>query len=390
MPLTEIAIKAIKPSEKITRHYDEKGLYLEVSPAGGRWWRFKYMVAGKEKRLSLGTYPETSLKQARISRDEMRTKIQQGTDPAAERKSKKRIADGQLSFEQVARQWFETWKIGKTARYASYAIGRLESDVFPSIGHVGINDVTTRDVVACAKKMEARGVTDLPRKNLIKISQIYRYAIAHDIAERNPAADFQPSDVLKPTKRKNMARIEQSQLPKLLKSIEQYDGKPITKIALKLMALTFLRTRELTEATWSEIDGDMWRIPADRMKMPSPHIVPLSRQAKALIESLREITGDGQYLFPGERKGAMSNNTILFALYRMGYKGQMTGHGFRGLASTVLHEQGWPHEHIELQLAHTPRDAVSAAYNHALYLKQRAEMMQHWADFIDSQFVEAG
>lgn len=387
MPLTEIAIKAIKPSEKITRHYDEKGLYLEVSPAGGRWWRFKYMVAGKEKRLSLGTYPETSLKQARINRDEMRTKIQQGTDPAAERKSKKRIEEGQLSFEQVARRWFETWKIGKTERYAGYAIGRLESDVFPSIGHIGINDVTTRDVVACAKKMEDRGVTDLPRKNLIKISQIYRYAIAHDIAERNPAADFQPSDVLRPIKRKNMARIEQSQLPNLLKSIEQYDGAPITKIALKLMALTFLRTRELTEAPWSEIDGDVWRIPADRMKIPSPHIVPLSRQAKALIESLREITGGGQYLFPGERRGAMSNNTILYALYRMGYKGQMTGHGFRGLASTILHEQGWPHEHIELQLAHTPRDAVSAAYNHALYLKQRAEMMQHWADFLDAEII---
>ena len=381
--LTEVAIKAIKPAEKITRHYDEKGLYLEVSPAGGRWWRIKYSFGGKEKRLSLGTYPTVTLKEARNKRDEYRRILADGIDPANARKATQR--EGKQSFEQVARLWFAHWKIGKNARYANYAITRLETDVFPALGATDIDSVTTRHVVDCVKKIEKRGVSDLAHKQLDKISQVFRYAIANELAERNPARDVQPSDVLKPTKAKNLARIPASELPGLLKAIEDYDGKPVTRYALNFMVLTFVRTSELIGARWPEIDGQYWRIPAERMKMKTPHIVPLSTQARLLLTELKEITGEGEYLFPGERRGSMSNNTILYALYRMGYKSRMTGHGFRGLASTILHEQGYPHEHIELQLAHSERDDVSAAYNHALYLEPRDKMMQEWADWVDGQ-----
>lgn len=385
MPLTEIAIKALKPAEKIARYHDEKGLYLEVSPAGGRWWRFKYSFDGKEKRLSLGVYPDVSLKSARVKRDEYRVMLQGGTDPGADRKIQKRDEAGDLAFEAVARQWWAHWKIGKSPRHADYAIRRLEADVFPEIGSLGINGITTKVIVACIRKIETRGAHDLAHKQLNKVSQVYRYAVANDLAERNPAADIVPSDVLKPVRATNMARVSARELPALLKAIDSYDGKPITRLALQLMALTFVRTSELIAAPWSEIDGDVWRIPKERMKMPAPHIVPLSSQAQALLADLRKITGEGVYLFPGERSGSMSNNTILYALYRLGYRSRMTGHGFRGLASTILHEQGWPHDHIELQLAHSARDEVSAAYNHALYLEPRAKMMQAWADFIDAR-----
>ncbi|MGB4064201.1 MAG: integrase arm-type DNA-binding domain-containing protein [Azonexus sp.] len=388
MPLTEIAIKAAKPAEKITRLYDEKGLYLEISPAGGRWWRFKYSIGGKEKRLSLGVYPEVSLKDARAKRDEYRQIVAAGNDPGDKKKEAKRKDAGAQSFEQIARLWWGHWRIGKNERYANYAITRLETDVFPELGATPINSVTTRNIIDCVRKIEKRGVSDLAYKQLDKISQVFRYAIANELAERNPAKDVSPSDVLKPVKATNLARIPSSELPAMLKKIDEYDGKPVTVFALKLMAMTFVRTSELIGGRWKEIDGAFWRIPKERMKMKSPHIVPLSTQAVVLLADLRKITGEGELMFPGERAGAMSNNTILYALYRMGYRSRMTGHGFRGLASTILHEQGFPHEHIELQLAHSARDEVSAAYNHALYLEPRAKMMQAWSDYLDARRAE--
>lgn len=388
MPLTELAIKAAKPAEKITRLYDEKGLYIEISPAGGRWWRFKYSVGGKEKRISLGVYPEVSLKDARGKRDEYRKIVAAGNDPGEAKKEAKRTISGVQSFEDVSRKWWAHWKIGKNERYANYAITRLETDVFPEIGATPTNSVTTRNIIDCVRKIERRGVSDLAYKQLDKISQVFRYAIANELAERNPAKDVSPSDVLKPVKATNLARIPSSELPTMLKKIDEYDGKPVTVFALKLMAMTFVRTSELIGGRWEEIDGAFWRIPKERMKMKSPHIVPLSTQAVILLADLRKVTGEGELMFPGERTGAMSNNTILYALYRMGYRSRMTGHGFRGLASTVLHEQGWPHEHIELQLAHSERDEVSAAYNHALYLEPRAKMMQAWSDYLDTRRAE--
>ena len=243
-------------------------------------------------------------------------------------------------------------------------------------------------LIAMIRKIEVRGALDIAKRVLTMCGQIFRYAVAHDLAERNPAADIKPSDVLKPTKKTNYARLDQKELPGLLRKIDTYDGQPLTKLALQLIALTFVRTSELIGARWIEIDLDRkeWRIPAERMKMKTPYIVPLSKQAIAVLNQIRALSADETLLFPSERRDgkSMSNNTILYALYRMGYHSRMTGHGFRGIASTIFHEQGYNHEHIELQLAHAPRNAVSAAYNHALYLEPRARMMQDWAEYLES------
>jgi integrase len=228
----------------------------------------------------------------------------------------------------------------------------------------------------------------MAKRILQVVGMIFRYAVAHGFSKRNPAADIRPSDILKPTRKTNMARIEAKEFPALLRAIEVYEGRQLTRLAMKLMALTFVRTSELIGARWGEVDlgARRWSIPAQRMKMQIPHIVPLSHQSIEILTLLQTISGDHQLVFPGEQdpRKPMSNMTILKALERMGYKGRMTGHGFRGVASTILHEQGYNHDHIELQLAHAPRNAVSAAYNHALYLEPRARMMQEWADFLDS------
>ena len=238
------------------------------------------------------------------------------------------------------------------------------------------------------KSIQDRGARDLAKRALETAGQIFRFAVAHGYAERNPAADIRPADVLQKAFKTNYARIDAKELPHLLRQIQVYPGRHTTRLAIRLLALTFVRTGELIAAKWSEFDleNERWDIPAERMKMRSSHLVPLSKQALEALAELHTLTGTSEWLFPGERnsKTHMSNNTILMGLERMGYKGKMTGHGFRGLASTVLHEQDYPHDHIELQLAHTQRNAVSAAYNHAQYLKPRAKMMQDWANFLDA------
>lgn len=237
------------------------------------------------------------------------------------------------------------------------------------------------------REVETRGALDIAKRVLTMCGQVMRYAVAHGLAERNPTADIKPSDVLKPANKTNYARLSEKELPELLRKVNEYDGQLLTRFALQLMVLTFVRTSELIGARWDEFEVNKkeWRIPAQRMKMRNPHIVPLSSQAIAVLEGIQKLDADDILLFPSERRNgkSMSNNTILYALYRMGYHNRMTGHGFRGLASTILHEQGYKHDHIELQLAHTQRDPVSAAYNHALYLEPRARMMQDWADYLD-------
>jgi integrase len=239
-----------------------------------------------------------------------------------------------------------------------------------------------------AKKIESRGALDIARRAWQTCGQIFEYALAHGMVERNPSKDVRPGSALIARKKEHYARIDAKELPELLRRIEAYVGSPYTRFAMKLMALTFVRTGELIGARWEEFDLEAaeWRIPAERMKMRTPHIVPLSKQAVEALRCLRELKGLSDLLFPGERdhEKSMSNNTILKALERMGYKGRMTGHGFRGVASTILHELGFDHAHIELQLAHQERDAVSAAYNFATYLPQRRKMMQVWADRLDA------
>ncbi|MPT37789.1 MAG: DUF4102 domain-containing protein [Achromobacter sp.] len=385
MPLTDTAVRQAKPAEKPRKLSDSGGLYLLVNKAG-RYWRWKYRHGGKEKVMALGVYPEVSLAQARERHQEGRKLLASGIDPMADRK-RQASAPATTTFEQAARQWWAHWSPSRSTRHADYVLRRLEADVFPEIGGMpagGIPASSFRDTI---KKIEARGALDIAKRALQTCGQIMRYAVAHDLAERNPVSDVRPADVLKARKKRNYARVDAKELPELLKAMESYVGSEYTRLALKLMALTFVRTTELIAARWEEFDLDAarWNVPAERMKMKTPHIVPLSRQALAVLEQIKALSYGRSLLFPGERNHdkPMSNNTILYALYRMGYRGRMTGHGFRGVASTILHEQGWPHEHIELQLAHQERDDTSAAYNHALYLKQRADMMQWWADYVD-------
>jgi integrase len=268
-----------------------------------------------------------------------------------------------------------------------YVKRRMDADIFPCLGARPIALIEAPELVAMTKTIEQRGARDIAKRALETTGQVFRFAIAHGYSTRNPASEIRPSDVLKSGRKVNYARVDARELPDLLRAIEVYQGTHVTRLALKLMALTFVRTSELIGATWAEFDTEAarWNIPAERMKMRTPHIVPLSRQALDVLDTLRTLTGQSNWLFPGDRnaKKQMSNNTILKALERMGYKGRMTGHGFRGLASTILHEQGYIHDHIELQLAHAPRNEVSAAYNHALYLEPRTRMMQDWADFLE-------
>lgn len=385
--LTDTQLRRLQPAERPRKYSDGRGLYLLVTPMGGKYWRYNYRYEGKQKTLSLGVYPDVSLARARERLQEARTQLTEDIDPAFAKKTTG------LTFEEVARRWFEHWSTGRHQRHAYYVMRRLEADVFPQIGSRLIVDIPTSAFRDAVKKVEARGALDIAKRILQTCGQIMRYAVAHDLAQRNPVADVKPADILKSHKKRNYPRVDEAELPKLLAAVETYAGGEITRLALQMMALTFVRTSELIGARWSEFDmkADRWSIPAERMKMDTPHIVPLSRQAKAVLAQLAAISGRGELVFPGDQNPnkPMSNNTILYALYRMGYHGRMTGHGFRGVASTILHEQGWPHEHIELQLAHQPRNAVSAAYNHALYLKPRAEMMQAWADHLDTMRGQA-
>jgi integrase len=390
LSLTDTAIKKAKPSDKPVKLSDGRGMYLLINPTGSKLWRWKYRVLGKEKLMPLGAYPDVSLAQAREGVDKARKILAAGGDPMAIRKADKvatRTSAGN-SFETVARLWWAQWKPALSERHAEQVLRRFEANVFPQIGGRPVSEIQAPELVTMLKGIASRGVNDLAKRALQTTSQVFRYAIAHGQAKRNPATEIKPSDVLPSRQKQNLARIDVKELPQLLRHIEGYKGAATTRLAIKLMAMTFVRTTELIGARWDEFDLESarWDLPAERMKMKTPHIVPLSTQAVNLLKTLQLITGHSLLLFPGERdhEKSMSNNTILKALERMGYKGRMTGHGFRGIASTQLHEMGFEHAHIELQLAHQERDVVSAAYNHATYIKQRAKMMQDWSDYLDS------
>ncbi len=325
---------------------DSGGLYLEVSPAGGRLWRWKYRFDSKEKLMAFGKYPEVSLAMARERHGQGRKLLACGVDPMAKRKADRTAeqVSNENSFSSVSAKWLEHWKDDKSPRHVDSTRRRLASNILPSLGSLQMTQIEAPHVVAMVRAVEARGVRDVAKRALETTGQIFRYAIAHGYANRNPATDVHPRDILKPSSKVNYARIDARELPGLLRHIEAYPGTHVTRLAMKLMALTFVRTSELIGTRWDEFDSEAarWDIPAERMKMRTPHIVPLAKQALELLEVLRGITGNSEWLFPGDRNAGkpMSNNTILKGLERMGYKGKMTGHGFRGLASTVLHEKG--------------------------------------------------
>jgi integrase len=391
MKLTEAKAKAAKPREKKYKLADGGGLYLMVTPTGTKLWRSKYRVAGVEKLLSFGVYPEVSLAAAREKHADARKVLRSGVDPMEQRRIKKVAAnEASESFKTVALAWHESWGSDKNPDYAQDVLIRLTRDLFPALGHLPMDQIDARKIVATVKKIEQRGAREIASRCLANVSQVFRFAIAEGFATRNPAAEIRPTDFLKPVPVANMARVGVEEIPRLLRRIENYEGAVVTRLAMKIMALTFVRTSELIEGEWSEIKFKkrLWTIPAKRMKKVhgaigmTPHLVPLARQTVDLLESLHEITGEGRFMFPHQwaTDATMSKNTILEALYRMGYRGEMTGHGFRGLASTVLHElrsqHGYLHEHIELQLAHVKRDDVSAAYDYSAYMAVVASAAQ--------------
>ena len=387
--LTDSKLKNAKPDARPYKLVDGQGLHALVQTSGSVLWQQRYRFEGKERTASHGSYPLVSLLEARKKRDELKKLLLEGLDPA--KVKRQRSADGGFSlgetFKEIADTWHKQWSEVRSPRHAAYVRRRLEGDVFPVIGDLPIASLRPLDVVKVIKAIEARGAVDIAKRAYQTIGAICRYAVAHGLMDRDPTRDVKPSDILISRRSTNYARVDVKELPELLRAVEAYQGTSTTRMALKLMALTFVRTGELIAARWTEFDLSeaVWRIPAERMKMRTEHIVPLSRQAIETLQTLQVISGNAELLFPGDRnrKKPISNNTLLKALERMGFKGRMTGHGFRGLASTVLHENGFDHAHIEAQLAHQERNRISASYNHALYLKQRTELMQWWADYLD-------
>ena len=389
MPLSDAKVRNARSGPEAYKMPDGHGLYLLVQPTGGRLWRWKYRFEGKEKLMSFGPYPDITLARARELHVAARQLLISGVDPMAQRKEDRTAEQIKTegSFQTVVGLWLDHWQKGKSQRHVDYTRRRMEANIFPSIGARPVADIEAPEIVAMVRGIQDRGTREMAKRALHTTGQIFRYAVAHGHSKRNPATEIKPGDILETSRKVNYSRIDARELPQLLRAIEGYQGMSITRLAMKLMAMTFVRTGELIAARWSEFDFEekRWDIPAERMKMRTPHIVPLARQAVEVLEILHDLTGKSEMLFPGDRnkKKPMSNNTILKALERMGYKGRMTGHGFRGLASTILHEKGYNHEHIELQLARAPRNEVSASYNHALYLEPRTKMMQDWADYLE-------
>lgn len=387
--LTDMLIRKAKLPAKPIKLSDERGLYLLCSPKGGKWWRYKYRFAGKEKLLSLGTYPDVPLAKAREARDDARRQLASGIDPSGARQEEKREKTRAAAndFKAVASEWLENVKPGWAAVYHSDTEKRFEAFVFPSIGSRAIATITVPELLTLLRKIEARGTMVTAHKVLRACGQVFRYGIVTGRCERNPAADLRGA--LKALPRpKHMAALPAAELPTFLRNIASYNGDLQTRLALNLLALTFVRTTELRGAMWPELDLDNadWTIPAERMKGGIAHHVPLSAQAIVAFRALREMNGKRPWVFPGRTPTKpMSKNTVLFALYRMGYHGRMTGHGFRALASTTLNEMGYRSDVIERQLAHTEKDAVRAAYNRSQYLEERCSMMQAWADYLDAQ-----
>ncbi len=364
MPLTDIVAKNAKSTEKKYKLSDEKGLFLLIHPNGSKYWQMKFRFSGKEKLLSFGTYPETSLKEARDKRDKARKQIQEGLNPSQEKKLEKlqRHISSENSFQSIATEWHSKQLERWTPRHANYVLKRLEADIFTELGSRPISEIKTPELLHALQKIEKRGAIDIAHRALQTCGQIFRFAIATGRATRDLSTDLKGA--LTSKKKTNYSRLEENELPEFLAKLEKYDGKLQTKLALKFLILTFVRTKELRGARWDEINFDTkeWHIPAERMKMRQKHIVPLSKQSLALIKEIQKINGNREFLFPSHTNPnkTISENTVLFAIYRMGYHSRTTAHGFRGAASTILNEKGFNKDHIERQLAHGERDTVRA------------------------------
>lgn len=394
MALTDSAIRNAKPSEKPRKLADEKGLFLLVSPSGGKWWRLKYRFGGKENLISLGTYPEVGLKDARERRDAARKLLADGVDPSANRKATKAAKGEQAanSFEVVAREWYAKFSPTWNENHGIRIIRRLERDIFPWIGSKPIAEVSAPDLLATVRRIENRGATETAHRALQNCSQVFRYAIATARAERDPAQDLRGA--LPPVRTNHFAAIvDPRQVGPLLRTLDGYQGTLTVSCALRLAPLVFVRPGELRKAEWADVDLDAaeWRYHVS--KTSSEHIVPLSSQAVAILREVHALTGDGRYVFPSARTSErpMSDNAILAAMRRLGIpKDEMSGHGFRAMARTILDEElGFRPDLIEHQLAHAVKDANGRAYNRTTHLAERRRMMQAWADYLDRLRAEA-
>lgn len=386
MALTELQLKHLKPKDAMYRVPDSRGLCIEVAKSGSKLWRWRFSYQGKGQMLSLGKYPEVSLSQARRARDEARALVDIGKHPTREKKIAKmrNIYNGENSFEQIAKRWIEGRDKLLHPKYAKQCEARMKEYVFPMIGMLPIADITIPDVVHVVEAIAKTGTIETAKRMKQCISQVFRFANFRGLCEHNPASDLR--GLLPTPPEKHHACVPPAELPELLQAIDR--RRPdMAKYAMRLLALTFVRTGELIGAKWEEIDWERneWHIPKERMKMKRPHVVPLSRQAIDILRELEKRTGNHTYVFfsaASERKH-ISNGVVLMALRRMGYQGRMTGHGFRTLASTLLNEKGYAPDVIERQLAHEDQDKIRSAYNRAEYMLERHKMMQEYADFLE-------
>jgi integrase len=394
MPLTDVEIRNARPREKAYRLADGAGMYLEVSPAGGKYWRLKYRIAGKEKRLALGVYPDTSAKEARIRRDAARKLLADGIDPGVERKVQKAVGYERAanSFEAVAREWFARHSPGWAKTHADKIIARLENDVFPWLGSRAIAEIKAPEVLAVLRRVEARGALDTAHRVHQNCGQVFRYAIATGRAERDVGSDLRGA--LPPARHTHFASVtDPTEVAALLRALDAFQGTFVVQCALRLAPLLFVRPGELRSAEWSQFDLDkaQWRYMVSKTK--TEHLVPLATQAVSILWELHALTGTRRYVFPGrDVKKPMSGAAVNAALRRMGFdtKTEITGHGFRAMARTILHEQlRFPSEVIEHQLAHKVADSLGTAYNRTKFIDDRVRMMQRWADYLDTLKADA-
>ena len=390
MPLTDVAIRRAQPSNKSRKMFDGRGLYLEVSPRGGKWWRLKYRFEGKDKRISLGVYPDVSLKEARQRREDSRRLLAGGVDPSTHRQALK-VAKAQRdsnTFEAVAREWFTKQAPSWAPSHSSLIMSRLRRNIFPWLGGKPIADINASQLLEVVRRIEQRGALETSHRVLQNCGQVFRYAVATGRAERDLSADLRGA--LSPVKKKHFAALtDPKKVGPLLSVLDGYEGSLIVRCALRLAPLVFVRPGELRRAEWSDIDLEAaeWRFTVS--KTDTQHLVPLSRQAVEVLRELHPLTGHGRFVFPSGRtpKGdrPMSENAVLAALRRMGIgKEEMSGHGFRAMARTLLDEVlGFRPDYIEHQLAHVVRDPLGRAYNRTAHLPQRRQMMQAWADYLD-------
>ncbi len=386
MALTDTGIKNLRPAEKPYKRTDSSGLYLYVTPTGGKLWRLKFRFNGKEKTLALGKYPQTSLSGARDKAFRAKQQLDNGVDPAVVKQAEKRKK--QNYFGDIALEWWRNQRDKWTPGHADYIWRRIEANALPWLKNRPIGQITTGELLKALRRIESRNAYETAKRVCQYFSNIFLYAVSAGYTESNPASDL--TKALKFVPRKNLPAVtEPKAITELLQAIDAFAGTYVVKCALQLAPLVFVRAGELRAAGWQEIDFEnaLWTIPETRMKMKRPHIVPLSRQALEILQELQPLTGGGRYVFPSVRTSArpMSENTLNAALRRLGYdKDTMCAHGFRTMASTRLHELGWKSEIIEFQLAHADKNKVRGVYNRAEYLDQRITMMQAWSDYLDS------